>query len=62
MKNNFPHELAPLSPDLKFNESLWDVQKDTLQRTRLLHFQYNILTKKCMHLYRNVYFILFFGK
>jgi len=51
MKNNFPHELAPLSPDLKFNESLWDVQKDTLQRTRLLHFQYNILTKKCMHLY-----------
>jgi len=41
----FTHELAPLSPDLKFIESLWDVLEETLQSDGLLHCQYKILTK-----------------
>jgi len=38
----FTHELAHLSPDLKFIESLWDLLE---QSARLLHCQYKILTK-----------------
>jgi len=44
------HESAPLSPDLKFIESLWDVLEETFQSAGLLHCQYKILSKKCMHL------------
>jgi len=31
------HESAPLSPDLKFIESLWDVLEETFQSAGLLH-------------------------
>jgi len=41
----FIHKLAPLSPDLNFIKSLWDVLEETLQSAHLLHCQYKILTK-----------------
>jgi len=40
----FSHELAPLSQDLKFIESLWEVLEETLHIAGLLHCQYKILT------------------
>jgi len=39
--------LAPLSPDLKFIESLWDVLEETLQSAGLLHCQ--DFDQKLMH-------------
>jgi len=44
-EESLSHELAPLNPDLKFTESLWDVLEETLQSAGLLHCQYKILTK-----------------
>jgi len=46
----FTHELEPLSPDLKFTESIWDVLEETLQSAWLLHCQYKILNKTMMYL------------
>jgi len=63
----FTHESAPLSPDLKFPGSLWDVLEETLQRNGLLLWQYKIFSKNWWKSHHNNFYqitpsLLFFMK